>query len=102
MEGGHNRKEEIMWKMVLSITMAIAFSIAVAAPSTSLADDDSDSDSDDEFTVDVVPILSTFSLIDNYWLNRAHGIPVDEVDPEMLDPRHPLRDVRRRVARASI
>ncbi len=35
-------------------------------------------------------------LVGNYWLNRAHGIPVDEVATEMLDPRHPIRDVRRR------
>ncbi len=38
-------------------------------------------------------------LVGNYWLNQAHGIPVDEVDPEMLDPRHPMRDVRRRFGR---
>ncbi len=38
-------------------------------------------------------------LVGNYWLNRAHGIPVDEVDPEMLDPRHPIRDVKRRSER---
>ncbi len=38
-------------------------------------------------------------LVGNYWLNRAHGIPVDEVNPEMLDPGHPMRDVRRRFER---
>ncbi len=45
-----------MWK-TLSITMAGAFSIAIAAPYTVLT-------GDDELVVDVVPDLSTFSLVD--------------------------------------
>jgi hypothetical protein len=34
-----------------------------------------------------------------YLLNRAHGIRTPEVEPGMLDPRWPLRDVRRRFGR---
>jgi hypothetical protein len=37
-----------------------------------------------------------FRLLAEYLLNRAHGIPTPEVEPGMLDPRWPLRDVRRR------
>ena len=34
-------------------------------------------------------------LIGNYCLNRALGASVDEMGTEMLDPRTPLRQVRR-------
>ncbi len=60
---GTNERKNEMWKMLLSITMVIAFSIAVAASYTAVAHDDDD-DFDDEFTVDVVPDLSTFSFVD--------------------------------------
>ena len=38
-------------------------------------------------------------LLANYLLNRALGAPVDEMDPEMLDPRTPLRQVREKMGR---
>ncbi len=50
-----------MWKLLLSMTMVIAFSIAVAASYTAVADGHA---VDVEFTVDVVPDLSTFSFVD--------------------------------------
>ena len=40
-----------------------------------------------------------FHLLVEYLLNRAHGLPTPEVEPGMLDPRWPLRDVRRRFER---
>ncbi len=53
-----------MWKILLSMTMVIAFSIAVAASYTAVAHDEDDDEFDDEFTVDVVPDLATFSFVD--------------------------------------
>ena len=38
-------------------------------------------------------------MIGNYWLNRALGAPVDEMDPKLLDPRTPLRQVREKMGR---
>ena len=36
-------------------------------------------------------------LLGNYVLNRAVGAPVDEMDPKLLDPRAPLRQVREKM-----
>ena len=36
-----------------------------------------------------------FHMLVEYLLNRAHGLPTDEVESGMLDPRYPLREVRR-------
>jgi hypothetical protein len=36
-----------------------------------------------------------FRMVVEYLLNRAHGLPTDEVEPGMLDPRWPIREVRR-------
>ena len=38
-------------------------------------------------------------MLVEYLLNRAHGLPTDEVEPGMLDPRYPLREVRREFGR---
>ncbi len=40
-----------------------------------------------------------FHLLLEYLLNRAHGLPTEEVEPGMLDPRYPLREVRRELGR---
>ena len=36
-------------------------------------------------------------LLVNYVLNRVLGAPVDEMDPKLLDPRTPLRQVREKM-----
>ena len=38
-------------------------------------------------------------LVGNYLLNRVLGVPVDEMDPDLLDPRTPLRQVREKMGR---
>ncbi len=38
-------------------------------------------------------------LVGNYLLNRVLGAPVDEMDPKLLDPRTPIRQVREKMCR---